>query len=176
MIKIIPLDLHWLDDGISSETDLCAHGGVRVECDSAPLLVSAETDLAVSTGALHLLRTLSRDHTPESPLAEHLIPCCGHAMCIDNRSGELVNVGCSAGLNWWVRHGGDTIELELPQGCRPVIPRGEWRKAVVAFSATIADFYAKSPAKLPEPDLDEPRFRAFWEEWRRRTATQTVAG
>ena len=173
MVRIIPLNLHWLNDGVPSETDLCAHAGVRIERDGAALLVSKETGLAVSTGALHLLRTLERDHTPELPIAEHLIPCCGHIMYIDNVSGELVNVGCSSGLDWWVRHSGDSVELEFPQDCRLVIPRREWREAVVAFSAAVADFYARSPAKLPEPELDEPWFNAFWEEWSRR---RTVAG
>ena len=130
---------------------------------------------ALSTGALPLLRTLSANHTPEHPLDEQLIPCCGHFMAIDPGTGDPVNVGCSNGRNWWVRHGDSLVELVFLDGRVLQISQAEWNRAVVAFADAVADFYAISAPKRPFDKGDAAWYTAFWIEWNRRRAAVSCA-
>jgi hypothetical protein len=167
MLEIVPYNLHWLAEA-PARGDLCAHGVVRVADGTHVLASIHDTDLALSTGALHLLRALSFDHTAESRLADHLIPHCGHFMAIDGPSRRLVNVGCNLGLNWWIRHRNATVELEFDEGRRHDVGFGEWHHAVCAFSDAIAGFIQASPPREPAGDHDREWYAAFQKEWRRR--------
>jgi len=166
MLEIVPYNLHWLAEAPATG-DLCAHGGVRVSDGTHTLASTEGNDLALSTGALYLLRSLSLDHTPESPLADPLIPHCGHFMVMDDAAQRLVNVGCPAGLNWWIRHRAGTVELEFDGERRLVVAAGEWHRAVCAFSDAIARFFEESAPKQPRDDHERGWYAAFQAEWRR---------
>jgi hypothetical protein len=77
MLEIVACKLHWLCATDAGVHDLCAHGGVRVSLDGE-LLVDDPNAYAVSTGGLHLLRTVEADHFSSrigvGDDAEHLIP------------------------------------------------------------------------------------------------------
>ncbi|MBB4636858.1 hypothetical protein [Longimicrobium terrae] len=165
-IRIQPVRLHWLVD--DSPGDLCAHAGVVVTVDGEPFITSAEKDLAVSTGALHLLRTLADDHTPQTPRAEHLIPHCGHFMAVDDESGAVVNVGCLSGANWWVRHEGGGVVLTREDGAEARVSEREWARAVAEFADAVDAFYATSPARQPADEHEAEWFPAMRHEWRQR--------
>lgn len=162
-LAIRPTGLHWLP-GQPDNLDLCAHGGVEVVLPSG--VVTAAQDLAVSTGALHLLRALARDHIPEAPLAEHLIPHCGHWMVLAPGTTEPENVGCPSGLNWWVRHENGTVSLQFDQNLIRVSSE-EWRRAVARYSTDVLAFFEASAPKTP-PEDDLAWYSAFRHEWRYR--------
>lgn len=166
-LRIAPLNLHWL--GPEPEHDLCAHGGVEVVIDGEVFV--AEDDVTVSTGAVHLLRTLERDHTPEAPVAEHLLPHCGHFMVVDPDTGEAFNIGCPQGANWWVRHDGADVVLAREDGPERHVRRGEWVRAVAEFADAVAAFYAASPPRQPSSRIDAEWLQALRDEWNRRRAS-----
>lgn len=170
-VRIVPAGLHWI--GPEPERDLCAHGGIEVLVDGEPFITGEGGDLALSTGALHLLRTLRADHTPEAPLAEHLVPHCGHFMHMDESTGEVINLGCPLGANWWVRHDGDAVLLTREDGAGHRTRRHAWTLAVAEFADAVDAFYASSPARQMDDDYDAEWFAAFRAEWaRRRTAAR----
>jgi hypothetical protein len=166
MLSIEPIGLHWLmkDD---PEIDLCAHGGVRVTLGARVLCDSKEDAFAVSTGALHLLRTLNDDYllAANQGLGDQLIPCCGHFMVVDSASGKVVNCGCPAGLGWEVRHGHDrSVHLKFDSGDEISVPLADWRRAVFEFSEAVRAFYFLGPEKRP-CDEDVEWHAAFMNEW-----------
>lgn len=148
------------------EHDLCAHGGIEVFVDGEPFIEG--DDLALSTGALHLLRTLRADHTPEAPLAEHLIPHCGHFMYMVEDTGQVANLGCRDGANWWVRHDGDSVLLTREDGAVHRISLRAWTRAVAGYADAVDAFYAASPARQLDDAYDAEWFAAFRAEWARR--------
>lgn len=165
-IRIEPVGLRWLL--ADSAGDLCAHAAVVVTVDGEPFVTSALDDLAVSTGALHLLRTLADEHTPHTPRAEHLIPHCGHFMVVDDESGAVVNVGCPAGENWWVRHEAEGVVLTREDGAEARVSEREWARAVAGFADAVDAFYATSPAREPADEHEAEWFHAMRHEWRQR--------
>lgn len=165
-IRIQPVRLHWLAE--DSAGDLCAHAGVVVAVDDQPFITPAENDLAVSTGALHLLRTITDNHTPQAPRAEHLIPHCGHFMVVDDESGAVVNVGCLHGANWWVRHEEAGVVLTREDGAEARVSEREWACAVAEFADAVDAFYATSPTREPADEHDAAWFHALHREWRQR--------
>lgn len=165
-LAVTPTDLYWI--GPEPEHDLCAHGGVEVVIGGEVFL--ADDDVVVSAGALHLLRTLERDHTPDAPVAEHLLPHCGHFMVLDPDTGEAFNIGCPQGANWWVRHDGANVLLTREDGAERRVRRGEWARAVAEFADEVAAFYTASPPRQPTDKHDAAWLQALWDEWRLRRA------
>jgi hypothetical protein len=161
MLVIDGIDLHWLTTE-SPQTDMCAHAVVQVRIGERVILDSMPRWYSVSTGALHLLRTLFKDHTAEHPIADHLIPCCGHFMTIED--GVLLNIGCPNGLNWWVAHEAESVKLNFDGILYNVHP-AEWVGAVTTFADAVAHFYSINAPKTPE-QFDAEWYNAFWHEWR----------
>jgi hypothetical protein len=162
--QITPVKLHWVDSE-SARVDLCAHGNIRVTLSGEVLLTyTGPGSLSVSTGALHLMRTLESNHSAESPVAEHLIPHCGHCMYL-RPDGKLENIGCPHGLNWWVRHEANIVILEFPEERQYSISSGEWWRAVTSLADAVAAFFKASESKQPEDNEDQKWFTAFWAEW-----------
>ena len=161
-VEIHAADLHWITD--DSSVDLCAHGTVRLLYRGHELI--SVPNLTLSTGALHLLRTVDIEHTGTEPVGSHLIPCCGHAMAVDR--GSVVNLGCPNGLNWWVRHVAGDVEIDL-NGKIVRVTRQAYAKAVLSFSQTVRSFYRTSGPKRPN-DEDLEWWPTFQLEWDRREA------
>lgn len=163
--RVLPAGLHWL--GPEPQHDLCAHGGVVVLVDGEEFVRSEDADLAVSTAALHLLRTVVADHTPESPVGEHLVPHCGHFMVVDGETGLVANVGCPWGENWWVRHVDGVVVLTRGDGAERRVGRGAWAGAVADFADAVEAFHAASPPREFSDDYDAGWFAVMREEWTR---------
>lgn len=166
-VRIEPVNLHWLPGGPAAH-DLCAHGGAVLRIDDEVVVDDSAEEWALSAGAVFLLRTLGRDHTPERPVAEHLLPHCGHAMYVDPDSADVVIIGCPHGRDWRVVHTGNLVLLGFADGREFEVPVGAWREAVLRFSDTIEKFYAASEPKEPSDADDAAGFEAFLKEWRRR--------
>ncbi len=157
-------DLHWLA-GVAPEKDLCAHGTVDVQIEDEIL---SDRHLCVSAAALYLPRTLSTDHTEGTPVGDQLIPCCGHGMIAVQGSDDVLIVGCPYGLDWEVRHEGADVVLQTHMGTEVVIPRADWRAAVLMFADTVEAFYVVSDIKQPYDAEDAAGYEAFRAEWVRR--------
>jgi hypothetical protein len=160
-------NMHWLSNTPAAQ-DLCVHGGAVVRVDDVVLVDDTTEEWALSAGALYLLRTLEHDHTPDSPVAEHLLPHCGHAMYAETNSEDVTIVGCPHGRNWRVVHEESSVVLDFDGGLRVTVPRADWRDAVVHFADAVQEFYATSEPKAPMDQVDATGFAAFQKEWKRR--------
>jgi hypothetical protein len=169
-VRIEPRNLHWLPGGPAAQ-DLCVHGGAIVRIDDELVVDDSAEEWALSAGAVFLLRTLDRDHTPEHPVAEHLLPHCGHAMYVDSESPDVVIVGCPHGRNWCVVHAGDQVVLGFDDGRQYRVPVEGWRNGVLEFSDAIEQFYSASEPKEPSDADAAAGFEAFLSEWKRRIGT-----
>jgi len=160
-------DLHWLEGG-DTRDDLCVHGSAHVRIGEETLVTPADGDgWTLSAGSLYLLRTLFRDHSSEDRVGDHLIPCCGFNMWV-NEEGELFIVGCPSGIDWSVHHTTEGLSLEAPGGTVVVVDEGEWRRAVLTLADTVRAYYRSSPSRrLPAEDYARRGYELFWEEWRR---------
>lgn len=165
--EIEPQKLHWLSSGPAVH-DLCAHGGVVLRIDGVVLIDDSAEEWALSAGAVFLLRTLNRDHTPEQPVADHLFPHCGHEMYVDSESADVAIIGCPHGRDWRVVHAGDQVVLGFVDRGEYRVSADVWRNAVLRFSDAIENFYAASEPKRPMDLVDAAGFEAFLKEWRRR--------
>lgn len=178
MITLSVSNLHWIKPS-DEPTDMCAHGEVTFTIGDQILSSPEDGDWCVSAGALHLLRTLSRSHTNENPVAEHLIPCCGHTIVSaesgpkdwDTCDDDVFIIGCNRGVDWQIFHrecGLDFVAGDSKPSC---IPMAEWTIAVCEFADTVRDFYNASAPKTPSDEFEELGFTLMMREWsRRRTA------
>ena len=167
MLEIIPVSLSWLGDDPWTQ-DLCAHSGVKIVFKGETVVDDSATAYTVSTGAVHLLRTLDEDHTEDSPLFIHIFPCCGHFMVL-NESGQAMNAaGCGHGLNWWIEHKGSSVHLTFSNGSTIQVSDLEWCQAVITFADRVWAFYRDSAEKQPFDEEETAWFSAFMDEWQQR--------
>ncbi len=166
-LVIEPVGLHWLHD--EEPTDLCAHGGVRVVLNGKVLFEKGLQDdgFTLSTGALHLLRTIDRDYVPGADVSGQLVPCCGHWMVFDQDVNEVVNSPCPNGIDGIVRHIGSTVEVRLEENASFAVTESEWKAAVRAFSEKVRAFYFAIP-RDSSGQMDAEWHPYFVEEWDRR--------
>ena len=170
LFQIELIEIHWLRN-TPEEIDLCAHGQVRITLGDEVIVDESEkgNNWTLSAMGLHILRTLEKNHEKNNLVGEHLIPCCGHH--IDHLENELdVHIGgCFKGINYWVRHRGDTVLLETEKGNQVSVSAEEYKTEVVDFVNKVEDFYEQSkPKKLPNEDYDRIGYEKFWREWKRR--------
>lgn len=164
MFSIVPHNLHWLAS-LAAEDDLCAHGGVLVTHDGHVLVDDRSENWALGAAALFLLRTLVYDHTPQVRVTEHLFPCCGHAMYVQEGSDQVLIPGCPNGRDWEVRHRGDEVDLTFEKESQVHVSKVEWRTAVLHFSDAVEEFYAGSEPKRPSGPDEVAGYNAFRAEW-----------
>ena len=164
-LAIEPISLHWLYD--AEPTDLCAHGGLRVALDRETIFeTTSDGEWTLSTGALHLLRTVEQDYDAVQSPSRQLIPCCGNYMVFDEALGEVVNMPCPSGIEWGIRHVAAVVIVRFPNGRTCNMPEDEWRRAVHDFSARVRAFYFAEPARVVDNLQDaewHPRFVAEWD-------------
>jgi hypothetical protein len=122
--------------------------------------------------ALHLLRTLERDHTEDSRVAPCLIPSEGHH--IDHTENDPVvyietAYPMSTGCNWWVTHFNGIVTLQTETGQSVTIPFNDYKTEVIRFVTKVEDFYTRSnPKNLPDSKYDREAYLKFWNEWHSR--------
>ncbi|MBR0124585.1 MAG: hypothetical protein IJM03_04485, partial [Treponema sp.] len=171
--KIDVDSFYWIDSDDANTGDLCLHGHVRVQIGS----YQSEDYGTVSASALYLLKTLSRNHIPESEI--QLVPCCGHSMFAisslesnpeaEDDYGELCEIlGCPNGLDWTVKHEGDFVRLISDSGQTVCLPFEEYKAEIFAFSNKVKAFYDSSlPRDVSNYDaVDIEGFKAFCAEWK----------
>ena len=163
MFSIDVYDLYWLS-GPQEETDLCAHGSIRIRIGDAVL---EDNGLSVSAAGLHLLRSLTEDHEPDD--YAKLFPLDGFSWTPDGDSIYLG--GCpNAGFDGYVTHEDDMVCITL-EGLPPQrIPLAEYRMQVLTFVDQVAAFFRQSKPKVVTDELDKLWYPRFWDEWRLRRA------
>ncbi|MES2731127.1 MAG: hypothetical protein V4714_05240 [Bacteroidota bacterium] len=164
--KIVLLELHWISEE-NTETDLCAHGQVRVQIGDEIVVDQDDSGgWTVSAMALLLLRTLERDHTQECPVGDQLVPCCGHFMVFQDDMEEVYMANCQNGVDWEVRHENGVVKLKTKKGTQAFLAFEDYKKAVLVFVDQVRQFYQDSPEKiLPSDEFDRVAYVRFWEEW-----------
>jgi|SRR5690625_1091117 len=164
------LDIHWLDD-TPEEIDLCAHGQVKVRISNEIIVDRREkkNHWTLSAMAVHLLRTIENNHDPQNLVGEHLIPCCGHHIDHLENNTDVYIQGCLTGINYWVKHIDENIELKTESNTEILISRDEYKNQVINFVDKVEEFYKSSkPKQMPEDQYDRIGYEKMWNEWRRR--------
>ncbi len=169
-LEIKLLSSHWIkfeDD----EEDLCAHGQVRVRVGGEIIVDEGKKEnfWTTSAMAMHLLRTLEKNHNPEKLVGEHIIPCCGHHIDhLDNEESVHIQ-GCMTGFNFWVEHNSNKVILTTDNDTKIEMSFDDYKIEVIGFVDKVEDLYKTSkPKKLPEDDYDRKGYELMWEEWRER--------
>ncbi|MBK8904811.1 MAG: hypothetical protein IPM53_26765 [Anaerolineaceae bacterium] len=166
MITLKVHNLNWITE--DEAIDLCAHGSVEFSIGDLNIVSPDDGNWCVSAAALYLLRTLSESHTSESPVSEHIFPCCGHSMYWDENSEDCIVFGCPNGINFDVIHEAEHILIKTKNEQEATIPFPIWTASVCAFSDQISDFYERSLLKKPFDEENRKGFEAFQKEWTRR--------
>ena len=162
------LTLRWLDT-LPAEEDRCAHGKVEVRIGETMVSDASGEEWTVSAAALYLLRTLTQSHTPESPVGDQLLPCCGFAMWPDDSTENVFICGCPNGLNWRVEHEQTNVRLTPDNGPAITIATENYQAQILAFADQVEQFYRTSAPKQVPDDADDARgYELFWAEWHRR--------
>ena len=159
-LRIEAINLHWLYE--KEPVDVCAHGIVRVFHENE-VVFEGEGDLTLSTAALNLLRTLTRDYQASGQWGGQLIPCCGNFMVIAPETGLVENCGCPTGVDWRITHRSGLVHIELSDERSIEVTEAEWADAVLNFSENVRSFYFRI-SRQPEPD-DLEWHAAFVREW-----------
>ena len=174
MVVLRPVNLRWIEDAADDPADFCAHGDVEFRIGDDTLLEPAGRELTVSAAALYLLRTLSVIHSRESPVGDHVFPCCGHSLYDAEGEPDVVVCGCAYGEDFEVLHqvSGAGVVVRASDGREWPIGWAEWRSAVFGFADSVSDFYAACSVKQVAPD-DAAGFAKFVAEWERRRGQRT---
>ncbi len=170
MITLQAINLRWMSDGDGSRNDQCAHGLCSFMADDVKFVVPDDGEWTLSATALYLLRTLEFNHQVEAKVAESnfLFPCCAFTAWVDNGKFPVVCCGCPSGLDVWVKHQGDEIELSSDKGTC-IVSRKDWTNAVTQFADQITSFYAENaPKEHIVDDGDREGWAAFWNEYNQR--------
>jgi hypothetical protein len=179
-ITLAVYDICWFNGAADQPEDYCAHGRVEFRVNETCFVSPEDGDWTVSAAALFLLRTLSHDHTLETPVAEEnrLFPCCGHAVWPSDGPEwkfEVLCVGCGDGIEVFVTHQAGYIVLSSDAGTETVCAR-EWRRAVLGFAEQVLGFYERcSPKVSIDDDHDRRGWALFWQEWDERVAAARAA-
>lgn len=150
------LDIYWLDN-TPEEIDLCAHGQVKVRIGNEIIVDRRENEIdwTLSAMAIHLLRTIEKNHNPENLVGEQLIPCCGHHIDHRENSTEVHIQGCLTGINYWVEHIDQNIKLTTESKTEIVIPKKEYVLEIINFVNKVEEFYYTSKFKqMPKDNYD----------------------
>jgi len=167
-VTLRPTDLHWLKRGTDDPQDLCAHSPVEFRVAGQSIVEPSDGDWSVNAAALYLLRTLSRPHTKDSPVGDHLFPCCGFTLLDLDGQDDVLIQGCLSGVDVQVARVRDQIALTAQDGRQHVLAFSEWRRAVCTFSDAVRSFYARSQPREPFDEEERKGFRKMMQEWDRR--------
>jgi len=173
----MPDNLRWVKGANDAPADLCAHGDVVFRVSGESVLADpVARNVTVSASALYLLRTLSRSHSAEERVADHLFPCCGFVMYASPEPADVTIVGCPSGHDIEVLHAesGSSIVLRGSGGREWRVHSESWREAVFKFCDCVAEFYSACEPKRPSEE-DAPGYTQFCEEWKRRRGKSLVA-
>lgn len=160
MFRIGILALCWLD-GQPEETDLCAHGIVRIHLGDNTL----EDEVSMSAAALHLLRTVRDDHEPDE--MAKLFPTDGFSWTPWGDPYPIYLGGCpNGGIDGTVTHEGDSVCIALEGLPEVRVPLADYCAEVFRFADAVEAFFTVGkPKVVQEGTLGELWYPLFWQEW-----------
>jgi hypothetical protein len=163
-IKI--LDLHWINN-VDDPTDLCAHGHVFVKIGNEIVCDSSRLDVAVSSTALYLMRTV-RNNYAKGDFASQLLPCCGHFIIADEDKSSVQICGCPSGIDWTIIQVDDRrIRHTTENGQEAILEIESYKRMVLEFVEQVEQFYDNSlPKTIPTNEFDKDGYLTFWKEWK----------
>ena len=162
-IKII--DLHWIDRKEDDGKDLCLHGNVFVRIGDEIIDNGIDNDdWTVSAGALMMLRSIETNHIVFKE-ENHMLPCCGHFMYIDEKTNNIIVLGCPTGIDWTVIHEGNNVKLITESGKETIISNDKYEKIIFNYADKLKKFYDNSLPKILSEDYHRECYFKFWEEW-----------
>jgi hypothetical protein len=157
------LNLHWIDKlKLDDPTDLCLHGDVKIMIGNEVLDDGQAGGWTVSAGVYRMLESLFSDHIRGKE--EHLLPCCGHTVFVDDRD-ELVICGCPSGIDWSVIHEGNQVRLVTEKGTEAQIPFSAYQAQVLLLADKVEAAYQCASAKIFPSDFEASGYRKFWDNW-----------
>ena len=160
MFAIDILELCWLN-GQPEETDLCAHGIVRIRIGEYVL----EDEVSMSAAALHLLRTVADDHEPDE--YAKLFPTDGFCWTPWGDPYPIYLGGCpNGGFDGAVIHEDGYVRIALENLPEVRVPLAEYRAEVFRFADRVEVLYRQSRPKIVTNALDRLWYPLFWKEWR----------
>jgi len=160
---------HWLGEE-ETEYDLCSHGLIHLVI-GGDVISSSEIEYGISESALALLRTLEKDHSAESPVAERLV---------FHGCGTLLMMGCPIGINWSVTHVDDGVLISRVDRhdttsdeptirfshIEVTVPEEQYRQQVLSFAQEVKSWFQRNPRTFYD-DFDRQQFKVFWVEFDR---------
>jgi hypothetical protein len=160
------LDLHWIKNE-DDPTDLCAHGHVKVKIANEIIASKDSLDIAVSSTALYLMRSIENDYK-KGDFSSQLLPCCGHFFMASEIANFVTIIGCPNGIDWTIIHKDDlTIKHISESGQEATIDKESYKKLVFKFADQVEAFYKESiPKIIPTDEFDKNGYLAFWNEWK----------
>ena len=161
MFSVELLELCWLN-GQMEETDLCAHGIVRIHLGENVM----EGEASMSAAALHLLRTVRDNHEPD-PMAK-LFPTDGFCWTPAGAAYPypIYLGGCpNGGFDGTVTHEGDSVCIALEGLPEVRVPLEAYRAEVFRFADAVENLFLQSRPKVVTDALDKAWYPLFWKEW-----------
>ena len=176
MVVLRPVNLRWINDTADDPNDLCVHGEVEFRIGADVLLSGDGLDWTLSAAALYLLRTLSRPHTRQTPVGDHLFPCCGYPLFEPPSEPDVAICECPSGEDFEVLHEPfrTGVRVRAGDGREWRVGWQAWASAVFGFADRVSAFYAACSPKTPTAE-DAAGFAAFVREWERRRGLPFVA-
>jgi hypothetical protein len=163
-VELEATQLHWLE-GNDPFADCCLHGGVYLKIGDVLLSDGKDSDWTVSTSAFNLLKTINQDHKIGS--GRPLIPHCGQTMwLLESEPDGLYLGGCDLGIDWEVRHQGNTVIHRFFNGQTAEVSPHNWRSAVCAFSDKVHEFFMTAWPKNIKDQEDRKGFELFMNLWK----------
>ena len=155
--------LYWINGDAYDPDDLCLNGDVFVKIGNK-VLDNDKDGWTVSAGAYRMLQSLYRDHMAGNE--QHLLPCCGHFMFVDEETDQLIISGCPNGLDWSVMHENGMVRLMADANNQIIIPFNEYKDIVFKFADEIKAYYDKcTPKKPKQDDFENKAYERFWSDW-----------
>ena len=161
MFTMDMLKLCWLE-GQPEETDLCAHGIVRIHVGAHVL----EGEVSVSAAALHLLRTVRDDHEPDK--MAKLFPTDGFCWTPAGTAYPypIYLGGCpNGGFDGKVVHEDGFVRIALENLPEVRVPLEDYRAEVFRFADAVEELFRQSKPKVVTDSLDKLWYPLFWQEW-----------
>lgn len=155
------LELCWLQ-GQPEETDLCAHGIVRIHAGDR----AVEGAVSMSAAALHLLRTVNDDHEPDE-LAK-LFPADGFCWtpAAETYPYPIYLGGCpNGGFDGHIAHEDGYVRIALENLPAVRVPLDAYRAEVFRFADEVEALFSRSQPKVVTDALDKMWYPLFWKEW-----------
>ena len=169
--ELSTIDLAWIDGSSYNPDDLCLHGHVKVRIGDSILDDGTGGPWCVSAGAYRFLQSLHDDHpsamaSSSLGFENHLMPCCGHFMYIDEPSDQLVIIECQNGIDWSCIHEGSDVRLGADGMHDVVLPLTQYAQVVFDFADAVSAFYQCCSPKRPQHDgVTDVAFTRFWADW-----------